>query len=99
MSKTITEQIHDLEQENLRLKVFEKLFEKALKNEFNTTKKSIKNSLHFQKEIMHFFHLKNDRDLNDFLKFFCTEKYLNEYKRTPLNNVQINRDNDSNYHQ
>lgn len=99
MSKTITEQIHDLEQENLRLKGYEKLFEKALKNEFNTSKKAIINALNFQKEIMHFFHLKNDHDIKDFLHFFCTESYLNEYQKTPLNNVQINRDNDSNYYQ
>lgn len=99
MSKTITEQIHNLEQENLKLKRYEKLFEKALKNEFNTSKKTITNALNFQNEIMHFFHLKNDHDIKDFLDFFCTENHLNEYKRAPLNNVQINRDNDSNYHQ
>lgn len=99
MSKTITEQIHDLEQENLRLKSYEKLFEKALKNEFNATKKTIQNSLNFQQEIMHFFNLKNDHDLKNFLDFFCTENYLSEYKKTPLNNVQINRDNESNYYQ
>lgn len=96
-TKTITEQIHDLEQENLRLKNYEKLFEKALKNEFNMSKKSIIKSLNFQEKIMQFFELKTTHDLENFQKFLFTEIIFNQYKKYPLDTINLSRDNDSNY--
>ena len=41
ISKTIAEQINDLQTENSRLKELEKFFDKAIKNEFHMDKKSI----------------------------------------------------------
>lgn len=45
MSKNITEQIEDLQQENKRLNELYKLFEKAVKNEFGYDRKSIHKTL------------------------------------------------------
>lgn len=41
MAKTLNEQIEALQDENLRLKFLEKLFEKAVKNEFDMNVKTI----------------------------------------------------------
>ena len=84
MSKSITEQITDLQNENDRLKELDKLFEKAIKSEFGcdrkTIHKAVKNSNHFQsefeKKIIHYFGLKSSDDMEKFLSIICSESTL-----------------------
>lgn len=89
--KTITQQIEDLQQENERLKEFDKLFEKAVKIEFDCDRKSIhkmmQNSTHsqneFEKKIINYFDLKTSDDMEKFITIICSEstlKYVNSKK-------------------
>lgn len=91
MSKSITEQIADLQNENNRLKELDKLFEKAIKSEFEcdrkTIHKAIKNSNQFQSEfeqkIINYFGLKSSDNMDEFLSIICSEstlKYVNSKK-------------------
>lgn len=85
MSKTITQQIEDLQAENERLKELDKLFEKAIKTEFGcdrkSIKKSLKNSDHFQsdfeKKICTYFALKTPAEMDEFVSIICSESTLN----------------------
>ena len=87
MSKTITEQIADLEQENQSLKELQKLFDKAVKMEFGIDTKKIhkiiekgtENQSDFEKKIGSFFGLKSGEDYAEFMKIFCTESSLNYF--------------------
>ena len=84
-AKTITQQIEELQLDNERLRELEKLFEKAVKNEFNCDRKSIhkmiKNEAHsqsnFEKKLCNFFNLKTPADMEEFLSIICTENTLN----------------------
>lgn len=87
MSKTITEQIADLERENQSLKEFQKLFDKAVKLEFGIDTKKLhkiikndeENHVDFAKKIASYFSLKNDADFAKFVEIFCTDSSLNYY--------------------
>lgn len=84
MAKSITEQIEDLQQENERLREYEKLFEKALKNEFGIGRKSIHKKLAetdekssgFEGRICSFFGLTSDADKDEFLSIMCSDSSL-----------------------
>lgn len=95
MAKSITEQIEDLQHENERLREFEKLFEKALKNEFGIGKKSIvkliknpeKNTSDFESKICDFFGLTTPEDKSAFLSIMCSDSSL-RFFNGKRNNVQ-----------
>lgn len=89
MSKTITEQINDLQNENERLKELQKLFDKGVKNEFGIDTKKIhhliKNGAEsksdFDKKISSYFGLKTSQDYDEFISIFCSDsslKYFND---------------------
>lgn len=81
MAKTINEQIVELQSENDRLKKLQKLFEKAVKDEFGidtkTIHKKLGNSSDFESNIAAYFGLKTPQD---FLAVFCSETSLNYFK-------------------
>ena len=87
MSKTITEQIADLQAENERLKELYKLFEKAIKAEFGCDSKTIHKMLKksdqfqsdFEKKIITFFNLKNSSEMYEFLSIICSDSTLNYF--------------------
>lgn len=91
MSKSITEQIADLQSENERLKELQKIIDKAIKNEFGIDTKKIhkiiENQNDFETKISSYFGLKTSADYDDFLSIFCTESSLNYY------NTKRNNDN------
>lgn len=84
---TITEQIHELEQENASLKELQKLFEKAVKMQYGIDAKKLKKivensteiSNDFEKKIVSYFGLKSAKDYEDFLAIFCTDSSLNYF--------------------
>ena len=84
MSKSITEQIEDLQKENERLQRYEKIFEKALKNEFGMGRKTIQKKLaetgertsDFERKICAFFDLKSEADKDAFLTVICSDSSL-----------------------
>ena len=78
MAKTINEQIVELQSENDRLKKLQKLFEKAVKDEFGIDK--LGNSSDFESNIAAYFGLKTPQDFEDFLAVFCSETSLNYFK-------------------
>ena len=84
MAKTINEQIAELQSENDRLKKLQKLFEKAVKDEFGidtkTIPKKLGNSSDFESKIAAYFDLKTTQDFEDFLAVFCSETSLNYFK-------------------
>lgn len=84
MAKTITDQIAELQSENNRLKKLQKLFEKAVKDEFGidtkTIHKKLGNSSDFESKIADYFGLKTPQDFEDFLVVFCSENSLNYFK-------------------
>lgn len=84
MAKTINEQIVELQSENDRLKKLQKLFEKAVKDEFGidtkTIHKKLGNSSDFESNIAAYFGLKTPQDFEDFLVVFCSETSLNYFK-------------------
>lgn len=81
---TISEQISELQQENERLKMLQKLFDKAVKNEFEMDIKSLhkvlENDADFGKKIAAYFGLKSRQDFEDFITVFCSENSLNFFK-------------------
>lgn len=88
-TKTIQEQITEIENRCAQLEVLQKLFEKAVKNEFGVDAKKIHkiiekgntNSSDFEKKIISYFGLKTSHDFSDFLSIFCTESSLNYYNK------------------
>lgn len=84
---TITEQIHELEQENANLKELQKLFEKAVKMQYGMDAKKLKKLVEnsadlaseFEKKIVSYFGLKTAKDFEDFLSVFCTDSSLNYF--------------------
>ena len=87
MAKTIQEQIADMESRCAKLEYLQKLFEKAVKNEFGIEAKKLhkllennsSNSSEFEKKIAAYFDLKSKEDFRNFLSIFCTENSLNYY--------------------
>ena len=89
MGKTIQEQIAEMETRCSQLEELQKLFEKAVKNEFGIEAKKIHkilengnaNSSDFEKKIASYFGLKTSQDFSEFLSIFCTENSLNYYNK------------------
>lgn len=84
MAKTITEQINDLQKENNRLKELDKLFDKAVKNEFNMDKKIIHNLLdnwegpnEYFAKICDYFELESTAEMREFVSIICCEHVKN----------------------
>ena len=90
MSKTITEQIEDLENENKHLKELQNSFEKMVKSWYGTDAKAIRKMLenhghsssNFEKKIASYFGLKTNQDLVDFIAIFCTKKTLDYFNKS-----------------
>lgn len=84
MAKTINEQIVELQSENDRLKKLQKIFDKAVKDEFGfdtkTLHKKLENPSDFEAKIDAYFDLKTPQDFEDFLAVFCSESSLNYFK-------------------
>ena len=93
MAKSLTEQIAqqltELQQENSKLKEYEKIFDKFLKIEFNLSKKDIekaiqsqaKNDHDFERKISSFFALNSDADKEAVLAIMCSENGKEFYRR------------------
>ena len=72
-----------------QLEELQKLFEKAVKNEFGIEAKKIhkilensnEKSSDFEKKIASYFSLKSSEDFSKFLSIFCTENSLNYYNK------------------
>ena len=87
MAKTISEQIEELQSENIRLKNLEKLFDKMVKIELGMDLKTIRKILEnhssfkddFIKKIADFYSLETEEDYQDFLDTFCTNEFINHY--------------------
>ena len=88
-TKTIQEQIAEMENRCAKLEELQKLFEKAVKNEFGIEAKKIHKILEngnahssdFEKKIASYFGLKTSQDFSEFLSIFCTENSLNYYNK------------------
>ena len=76
MSKTIQEQIAEMEARCTQLEELQKLFEKAVKNEFGIDANI---ATDFGKKIATHFGLKSNEDFTDFLTVFCTESSLDYF--------------------
>ena len=93
-TKTIQEQIAEMENRCAKLEELQKLFEKAVKNEFGIEAKKIhkilennnSNSSDFEKKIASYFGLKSSEDFSNFLSIFCTENSLNYYNKKRAEN-------------
>lgn len=87
MAKTISEQIEELQNENIRLKNLEKLFDKMVKIELGMDLKTIRKILEnhssfkdaFIQKIADFYSLETEEDYQDFLDTFCTNEFINHY--------------------
>ena len=87
MAKTISEQIEELQSENIRLKKLEKLFAKTIQLELGMDLKTIRKILenhssykdNFIKKIADFYSLETEEDYQDFLDTFCTNEFINHY--------------------
>lgn len=94
MAKTIQTQIAEMENRCAKLEELQKLFEKAVKNEFGTETKKIhrilenstENPSDFEKKIASYFGLKTHQDFSNFLSIFCTENSLNYYQKKSAEN-------------
>lgn len=87
MAKTITEKIDALQNENILLKKYRKVIEKAVKIEFNMDLKTLhkivdlsETNNNFIQRISDYFQLKTTDDYSDFLAIFCTEKVKNFFE-------------------
>ena len=91
----ITDQITALQEENERLTYLEKLFDKALKNEFGMDTKAIHQALNntsetsnkscneksdFEQKICSYFNLYLSSDKAEFLRIICSQKIRDYYK-------------------
>lgn len=84
MAKSLTEQIaqqlEELQQENSKLKEYEKLFEKSLKLEFGLSRRDIEKLIQnqskydqsFERKICSYFALNSDAEKETFLATLCT---------------------------
>lgn len=88
-TKSISEQIEEMQKANERLKEYEKLFDKACQINFGssakTVEKKMQNSMeprtNFENKIRTFFGLKTEQDLKEFVRIMCTESTLNFYRK------------------
>ena len=93
-TKTIQEQIAEMENRCAKLEELQKLFEKAVKNEFGIEAKKIHkilengnaNSSDSENKIASYFGLKSNEDCSNFLSIFCTENSLNYYNKKRAEN-------------
>ncbi len=90
--KTITDQIQELEEENGRLKDYQKLADKVVKMELGMSAKEAKRVISekkktsvFEGKIKDFFDLKSDHDTNAFLACFLTDSMRNHYEKMRKN--------------
>ena len=92
MSKTIAEQIEDLEKENQRLKEvekeFEKFIDKAIRARLGLSIKEAETALKnsgkiskFEHDLCHYFRLKSHEDKDLFLSIICSEATRNYHKK------------------
>lgn len=96
MAKTIQEQIAEMEARCSQLEELQKLFEKAVKNEFGIDAKKIHKILEngndisneFCKKITAHFGLKTKEDYADFLNIFCTESSLDYFTKKRAENKE-----------
>lgn len=84
--KNLSEEILTLQKENEHYKELDKLFEKMIKVEFNTSKKAINNSIDFTEKYGEFiknlckaFNLKSKEDLESFLNIMCQDASINYF--------------------
>lgn len=87
MSKSITEQIDELQQENNRLKGLDKIVDKIFQSQVGMKRKEVEKALRngakatpFEEKIVTFFALKTEQDKEDFLSLLLTESTLNFLK-------------------
>lgn len=93
MSKTLQEQIAEMEERCNQLSELHKLFEKMVKNEFGVDAKKIHKLLSkpdsptdtFKESLSSYFSLKTEQDYADFLSIFCTETNLQHFKNMHKN--------------
>ena len=96
MAKTIQEQIAEIEARCSQLEELQKLFEKAVKNEFGIEAKKIHKILENDndissdccKKISTHFGLKTQEDYTDFLNVFCTESSLDYFMKRRTENTE-----------
>ena len=96
----ITDQITALQEENERLTYLEKLFDKALKNEFGLDTKAIHHLIDnrieirnkkvseisdFEQKICSYFNLYLSSDKDEFLRIICTSEGRDLYKKLQKN--------------
>lgn len=90
---TLQDQIAAMETRCRKLEELQKLFDKAVKNEFgiepkklhqiiNNTQPSISN---FDQKIRSFYHLNSNDDLADFIRIFCSKSCLDYYQKSRCN--------------
>lgn len=98
MAKTISEQIEELQSENIRLKNLEKSFNQMVKTELGMDLKNIRKILksqssfkaNFIKKIADFYNLQTEEDYQDFLDAFCTNDFINYYNSFAENSESNN---------
>ena len=83
-TKTIQEQIAEMENRCAKLEELQKLFEK--KKIHKIRENSNANSSDFEKKIASYFGLKSSEDFSNFLSIFCTENSLNYYNKKRAEN-------------
>lgn len=89
MAKTIQEQITEMETRCAKLEELQKIFEKAVRNEFGIEAKRIHKILEnitskssdFENKITSYFDLNTSQDFADFISIFCTESSLSYFRK------------------
>ncbi len=87
-TKSLAEQIEEIESAQEKLSGYEKLFDKACQINFGCNAKTIKKALinseepcsNFETKMRTFFGLKTDKDVAEFVAVMCTESSLNFFK-------------------
>lgn len=84
--KSLGQQLDDMQTELNRLKELEKLFDKAVKLEFNKDIKQLHKQLNkssnadiYWEQICNYFGLKSTSDMTAFVELMCTDQNLNYY--------------------
>lgn len=99
-TKTIQEQVAELEARCEKLENLQKIFDKAVRNEFEMDSKKIHKiienndaaTVNFAKKIASYFDLKTSKDFDVFLSIFCAENSKNYYqkRKDALNKIVLN---------
>ena len=92
-SKSLAEQIEEIEAAQKKLSSYEKIFDKACQINFGCKAKTINNLLNnneescsnFETKMCKFFGLKTEKDVADFIAIMCTESSLNFFKNKKEN--------------